>query len=192
MNPEPVTNKVNDCPVGKTTAGDKDEIVNTPAGVMVNGSVPEVAPFDVTEIEAVPADAMSSAGTMPNNAVGPWFPVSTGLPFQFTTASLPKFEPVTDRKNSPLPACAKFGDKETITGVGPLLPEPATQVISMSAITACNFVRIITLCGSYRQHAMSTYSGLSSKPFSAMSACNTSALCPWTSKICRTRWHTVS
>jgi hypothetical protein len=79
---------------------------------MVNVSAPEVPPAGVgvnTVTEAVPAVAMSLAGTAAVNCVALSGVVTSATPFHFTVEVLMKFVPVTVRVKPAPPAVAEEG-----------------------------------------------------------------------------------
>ena len=86
--------------------------IGLPAALIVNVSAPDVPPPGVglnTVTEAVPAVAMSLAGTAAVNCVAVPGVVTNAAPFHFTTEVLMKFVPVTVSVNAAPPAVAEDG-----------------------------------------------------------------------------------
>jgi len=67
-------------------------------------------------IEAVPAVAMSAAGTVAVSCVAETNAVVSGLPFQFTVEPETKLAPLTVSVNCGPPAAVQFGLSELIVG----------------------------------------------------------------------------
>ena len=81
--------------------GDTDVIVGVGSDEadIVKGAGAEIAPKLETVIDAVPADAISAAGTAAVSCVGLTKAVTLGEPFQSTTEPFTKFAPFTVRVN---------------------------------------------------------------------------------------------
>ena len=133
----PVTVRVNAAPPAVAEVG--EIIVSVGEGLfvaalMVNVCALEVPPPGVgfkTVTEAVPAEAMSVAGTIAVSCVALPKVVVNAAPFQFTTEELMKFVPVTVRVNAAPPAVAEVG--EIIVSVGEGLP-PAEVIVNGSVV----------------------------------------------------------
>ena len=106
---------------------------------MVNVSAPDVPPPGVgvnTVTEAVPAVAMSPAGTAAVNCVALPKVVTNAAPFHCTTELLTKFVPVTVSVKPAPPAVAEEGDSEEAVGTG----LEAARIVNVSEPTPSTVV----------------------------------------------------
>jgi hypothetical protein len=97
-------------------------LVITGVAAIVNVTGLDVAPPPqelgfTTVIEAVPAVAMSDAGTVAVSCVAETNVVASGVPFQFTVEVETKLVPFTVNVNCPSPAVAQVGLSELIVGL---------------------------------------------------------------------------
>jgi hypothetical protein len=101
--------------------------------VMVNVWGPETPPPGAglnTVTWAVPATAMSEAGTVAVNCVAETKVVARSEPFQRTTEVLTKLVPFTVRVKLPPPATAELGLMLVVTGTGEPVPPPTVTIMS--------------------------------------------------------------
>jgi hypothetical protein len=119
----PVTVRVNAAPPAVALDGESEARVG--AGLLiVNVRAPEVPPPGVgfvTVIDAVPAVAMSLAGTVAVKFVPLTYFVFSPVPFHFTVDPETNFVPVTVRVNAAPPAVALEGESEVAAGNGFLM-----------------------------------------------------------------------
>ena len=91
-------------------------LVITGVAVIVNVVAPDVAPQLATVIDAVPAVAISEAGTVAVSRVDETNVVANAVPFHFTVEVEPKFVPFTVNVNCAPPAVAQIGLSELMVG----------------------------------------------------------------------------
>jgi len=112
----PFTDSVNCGPPAVAHVGLSEPIVGT--ALIVNVAAFEVPPQELTTvIEAVPAVAISAAGTVAVSCVADTKVVARDVAFHFTVAPDTKFVPLTVRVNCNPPAVAQVGLSELTVGV---------------------------------------------------------------------------
>jgi hypothetical protein len=90
--------------------------VITGVAVIVNVVAPDVAPQLATVTDAVPAVAISEAGTVAVSRVDETNVVANTVPFHFTVEVEPKLVPFTVNVNCAPPAVAQIGLSEVMVG----------------------------------------------------------------------------
>jgi len=116
----PVTARTKPWPPAVVEVGEMMPTPGTPA-LMANDTRDDAPPLVVvTVILAVPAVAMSLAGTAACTCVELTTIVDSAEPFQLTTAVESKFAPVTVKVNPAPPAVAEAGEKPLLLIVGAL------------------------------------------------------------------------
>ena len=108
VKPVPLTVRVNAAVPATAELGDR--LVRVAGALMVKVTAGgEVCPESTTVTEAVPAEAMSDAGTVVVNCPALTKVVVRALPFQVILAALVKPAPLTVRRNAGPPAVALCG-----------------------------------------------------------------------------------
>jgi hypothetical protein len=106
------------------------------AAAIVNGDPLVVIPAESTVIEAVPAAAISVAGTRAVSWLALTKVVVRGVPFQRAAASAAKALPFTVSVKAALPAVAEFGLREAIAGAAAMVSgDPLVVIPAESTVT---------------------------------------------------------
>ena len=132
--PWPLTVRVNCAPPAVAVAGVSDEIVAEDGGVIVNGKFAEVLLVPdglVTPTVAVPAEAISVAGTTAVSWLALTKVVTNSEPFHNTVAPVTKLLPLAESVNCGPPAAVVKGDNDVRFGVfaAPMVNVSAFEVV---------------------------------------------------------------
>jgi hypothetical protein len=141
----PVTVSVKAAPPAVAVEGESVVTVGVPT-LTVKDAADEVPPESVTVMLAVPALAMSLAGTAAVSCVGLTYVVVSAVPFQFTVAPETKFVPVTVSVKAAPPAVIVEGESVAIVGVpGKLMVKTAADEAPAELVTVTLAVPVLAM-----------------------------------------------